>query len=240
MKKFVIFSMIFFTLFTFPSRSKASMEQKENRFPENDSFSEETTPTVKDSFSQEEITPEEENNDIPQKVYTQARVLTDHFIHYVMREDWLDGGNICEENIFRFLLSLYVYKEDENHPYCDYGHLSEDGWYFLIKLSDAQKIANDFFAKDSWSGMSYPSELFDEATETYKIPVEAGIWTSDYSFDNMEVSHVENSVKVNVDIINSSLYEYEECNYGTYTFFFEYITVDGDSYLQYRGIERQS
>ncbi len=113
---------------------------------------------------------------LPENVCVPAEILTDHLVNFVMTPEWLEESPaVSDENIFRFLVSLSMYREKPEHPYSNVVTLSEDGRYYCIGLPDIQKIACELFGEENWSAVSYTDELFDDALPGYRIASEVGL-----------------------------------------------------------------
>ncbi len=173
----------------------------------------------------------------PEAICTQAEVLTDHLIQFVMPPEWLEESvEYTDENIFRFLISLRMYRNNPDHPYSSVIVLSEDERYYLIGLSDIQNIACELFGEEDWSAVSYTDELFDKDLPGYRIAAETGVWTSQFSAENTTAYMDDNLIYVECDLVNSSRYEYETAAYGRYIFVYEYTTSGQDGFLRFCGI----
>ncbi len=174
---------------------------------------------------------------LPENVCVQAEVLTDHLVNFVMTPEWLEKSpDVSDENIFRFLVSLSLYREKPEHPYSNVVTLSEDGRYFYIGLPDIQKIACELFGEENWSAVSYTDELFDDALPGYRIASEVGLWSSCFSAVNTGIHMEDSLVYVECDLVNSSRYEYEAAEYGRWVFVYEYLTSGQDGFLRFCGI----
>ncbi|MBQ7932263.1 MAG: hypothetical protein IJ334_14775, partial [Clostridia bacterium] len=160
---------------------------------------------------------------LPENVCVQAEVLTDHLVNFVMTPEWLEESpTVSDENIFRFLVSLSMYRNNPEHPYSSVNVLSEDERYYLIGLSDIQKIAHELFGEENWSAVSYTDELYDTDLPGYRIAAETGLWSSCFSAMNTSVHTKDSLVYVECDLVNSSRYEYEAAEYGRWIFVYEY------------------
>ena len=174
---------------------------------------------------------------LPENVCVQAEVLTGHLVNYVMTPEWLEeSSDVSDENIFRFLVSLSMYRNNPEHPYSSVNVLSEDERYYLIGLSDIQKIAHELFGEENWSAVSYTDELYDTDLPGYRIAAETGLWSSCFSAVNTSVHTEARFVYVECDLVNSSRYEYEEAEYGRWVFVYEYLSSGQDGFLRFCGI----
>ncbi len=182
-----------------------------------------------------------------ESVYLNAEALTEHIIHYVMEKDWIEGETaILENDVTKFLttIRLYVSKDQINphynsHPYDELVAIADDGEYDLLTLADAKKISSEVFSYDTWTGeLSYLKDYFDSDTETYMIPKSVGLWSSPFSFENMDATYENGLMYVECDLVNSTFYEYEEADYGRYRFTFKYVTEDSGNYLRFVGVEK--
>ena len=95
---------------------------------------------------------------LPENVCVQAEVLTGHLVNFVMTPEWLkESPDVSDENIFRFLVSLSMYRNNPEHPYSSVNVLSEDERYYLIGLSDIQEIAHELFGEET--GRLFPIRM---------------------------------------------------------------------------------
>ena len=174
---------------------------------------------------------------LPDNVCVQAEVLTDHLVNFVMTPEWLEESpDISDENIFRFLVSLSMYRNNPEHPYSSVNVLSEDERYYLIGLSDIQEIAHELFGEENWSAVSYTDELYDTDLPVYRIAAETGLWSSCFSAVNTSVHTEDSLVYVECDLVNSSRYEYEAAEYGRWVFVYEYLPSGQDGFLRFSAI----
>lgn len=174
---------------------------------------------------------------LPDNVCVQAEVLTGHLVNFVMTPEWLEESpTVSDENIFRFLVSLSMYRNNPEHPYSSVNVLSEDERYYLIGLSDIQEIAHELFGEENWSAVSYTDELYDTDLPGYRIAAETGLWSSCFSEVNTSVHTEDSLVYVECDLVNSSRYEYEEAEYGRWVFVYEYLPSGQDGFLRFSGI----
>lgn len=174
---------------------------------------------------------------LPENVCVQAEVLTDHLVNFVMTPEWLEESpDISDEDIFRFLVSLSMYRNNPEHPYSSVNVLSEDERYYLIGLSDIQEIAHELFGEENWSAVSYTDELYDTDLPGYRIAAETGLWSSCFSAVNTSVHTEDSLVYVECDLVNSSRYEYEAAEYGRWVFVYEYLPSGQDGFLRFSGI----
>lgn len=174
---------------------------------------------------------------LPENVCVQAEFLTEHLVNFVMTPEWLEESpDISAENIFRFLVSLSMYREKPEHPYSNVVTLSEDGRYYCIGLPDIQNIACELFGEENWSAVSYTDELFDDALPGYWIAAEVGLWSSQFSAENTTAYTEDSLIYVECDLINSLRYEYETAEYGQWTFVYEYTASGQDGFLRFCGI----
>ncbi len=174
---------------------------------------------------------------LPDNVCVQAEVLTGHLVNFVMTPEWLEESpTVSDENIFRFLVSLSMYRNNPEHPYSSVNVLSEDERYYLIGLSDIQEIVHELFGEENWSAVSYTDELYDTDLPGYRIAAETGLWSSCFSEVNTSVHTEDRFVYVECDLVNSSRYEYEEAEYGRWVFVYEYLPSGQDGFLRFSGI----
>ena len=174
---------------------------------------------------------------LPDNVCVQAEVLTGHLVNFVMTPEWLEESpTVSDENIFRFLVSLSMYRNNPEHPYSSVNVLSEDERYYLIGLSDIQEIAHELFGEENWSAVSYTDELYDTDLPGYRIAAETGLWSSCFSEVNTSVHTEDRFVYVECDLVNSSRYEYEAAEYGRWVFVYEYLPSGQDGFLRFSGI----
>ncbi len=166
-----------------------------------------------------------------------AQALTAHLIRSVMTENWLTfSPTVTKRNIFDFLITLPLYTDIPNHPYSSMITVVDRGTSYL-SLADAQKIVSELFGLPDWTADSYPSDdAYDPAKKAYFVPDGIGLPSSAFDFENMTVSVTDEYVFVQCTVVNSSRYEYEEKNYGTFAFIY-YRAPDGT--LQLTEIRRE-
>ncbi len=166
-----------------------------------------------------------------------AQALTAHLIRSVMTENWLTfSPTITKRNIFDFLITLPLYTDIPNHPYRSMITVVDRGTSYL-SLADAQKIVSELFGLPNWTADSYPSDdAYDAAKKAYFVPDGIGLPSSPFDFEDMSVSVTDEHVFVQCTVVNSSQFEYEEKNYGTFAFIY-YRAPDGT--LQLTEIRRE-
>lgn len=156
-----------------------------------------------------------------------------------MTEDWLtEGYEYTDLDVFRFLCSLCKYRDNEAHPYNDAVYVTADEWYFGTSYDDVKEMAYELFGNDSFITSEYAEEMFDSVSQSYYTPNGIGLWTSQYSYEDMAASEDDKNVYVKFTLVNSKLYEYEEMNYGQYEFVFSKNSNHEYTYLTLYSIQK--
>ncbi|MCR5682062.1 MAG: hypothetical protein K6G29_06385 [Clostridiales bacterium] len=114
-----------------------------------------------------------------------AKLLTEQIVRYVMPQSWTEGevafGN---DDALRFLYSLSLFVDREDHPYSPYVRLMEDRERFEIREEDARMIVKEVFGIDD---LVIPDGAFDEVAGCVWIPVGIELPTTGYDCEDFHV-----------------------------------------------------
>ncbi len=170
-------------------------------------------------------------------VAANAKCLAKHIVTFAMTEEWLDGSYLpTDSDIFSFLVSLCMYRDNDTHPYGDRISISDDGQSFAISYSDAEKMICEVFGDRNLAEVKELSEIFDPDTESYRIPRGIGLWTSAFSFEILSTDVQNEYVTVKGLLMGSEVYEYEDVEPRDVEIKFERTQ---NSRLKYKSIELQ-
>ncbi len=162
-----------------------------------------------------ELTPEE----IKER---DAKMIAEHIIHHVMDlDEWAASDYECSPlDMLRFISSLTLYHDDNNHPYSSMVSLSDDGSFYEISKEDGDFINTRLFRVHNWEKSSYYETVFDEDKGGYYTPYGIGVWITPYTYKNMTAHSDDKFITVYFELISSDKFEYEYKEYGEYVFTF--------------------
>jgi len=150
-------------------------------------------------------------------------------VQFVMNSRWTDPSYaFTSRDVFTTISSLrwYLAKGIDAHPYREKmsSVLLENHSYAYFPLSEAQRMAYEVFGWENWRADSYPTEDYREDRGGYLIPMEAGLWTSAFTCENLRVTVSGDQVQVRCVLKNSSYYEAEdEKEYGEHEFLYRWL-----------------
>ena len=114
-----------------------------------------------------------------------AKLLTEQIVRYVMPQSWTEGEVAFEnDDALRFLYSLCLWADREDHPYSPYVRLMEDRERFEIREEDARTIVREVFGIDD---LVIPDGAFDEVAGCVWIPMGIGLPTTGYECEDFHV-----------------------------------------------------
>lgn len=162
-----------------------------------------------------ELTPEE----IKER---DAKMIAEQIIHHVMDlDEWAASDYECSSlDMFRFISTLTLYHDDNNHPYSSMVSLSDDGSYYKMSKEDGDLINARLFRVHDWENSSYYETVFDEDKGGYYTPYGIGVWITPYTYKNMTARSDDKFITVYFELISSDKFEYEYKEYGEYVFTF--------------------
>lgn len=166
-------------------------------------------------------------DDALEKASVESQTLTDHFVRFVLKEEAIDLYYTFDaEDVFRFIASLCVYRDDPLHPYSHMVKTDDTASYYTVSYADARQIAYEVFGIEYFSPNDYPTELYNAEKESYYFPFGAGLWTTQFAYVNMTSFERDGLIYAECHLVNSKLYEYPDADYGVYDFEFEYNDTD--------------
>jgi len=234
MTKKLICAVVLLLLTSCTAADVPQTEQQTNDVRETDIT--ETAPAENDSLSSETV---------PNTALTQAELLTEQLVNHVMTPEWLEQDYTYTEWDYHYMIvTMTHYIEMPEYPYYSYLEIIGDYEYLQIPLACVRSCMRDIFNEDEWYKLSPEAysagqSLFDEESEYYTVPLQAGIHTTVFTHENLKTHFDENKVYVELDLVNSKLYEFEELHYGRYRFIFTWETdANGNGSLKFSGLEK--
>ncbi|MBQ3707696.1 MAG: hypothetical protein II889_07275 [Clostridia bacterium] len=115
-----------------------------------------------------------------------ARLLTEQIVRYVMPAEWREGEiTFQNDDALRFLYSLTLFADAEEHPFAPYVRLMEDRERYEIAEEDARMIAREVFGIDD---LAIPDGAFDEVAGCVWIPVGIELPATGYGCEDFHIS----------------------------------------------------
>ena len=173
------------------------------------------------SFTEEEIEQAEQ----------QALILTEHIITYSISFESSNDLYLypTDREIYDFMLTLLVYRENYVHPYYYIVKMEEE--YVSYPLEDVQQMVYELFGIQDWL---YPDIDLSQEEQTYIIPVGVGLPVSSYTPGDATVSSTsDGTIIVEFILTDSGYYEPASQEYGLHQITFLLMEEDGGQFLRF-------
>lgn len=161
-----------------------------------------------------------------------AMILTDHLINFVMVRDWLSDEYVfSSEDVYKFLTSLCLYKDQLSHPYSNKISLSEDCMNYIVSSQNVEQIASELFGIEDLHLESYDG--YEEDEKQFTIPVGIGLRNTGYSYNYVSHYTENNNLCICIQLIKKDSYgDSEIVDYGNYVLRFQYVDTNTNKYLR--------
>ncbi len=177
-------------------------------------------------------------------LYKQAEALTKHILSNALNVTHIDSNdkiNFSSRDIFDFVITLFIYREDPGHPYNNIPEMHVDGGTFAYyKFEDVQIAVKELFGVQDWFDPAL-EQFYDKNLNKIIIRTEQGMPFSFYSYENIEINSLSdtNYIEVRFELIEFNPYEVEKGNldHGVYKIIFEVMNENGKNFLRIHSFE---
>lgn len=176
-------------------------------------------------------------------LYNQAESLSTHLISKTFKINHVNENEkifFSSRDIFDFVITLFAYMEDTNHPYKDVPQIKINGGAFVhYKLEDVQRTVNELFGVQDWFDPAL-EQFYDENSNEIIISIEQGLPFSFYSCESIEINTLKDTNYISVTFGLNEFNPYEEekgnINHGEYEILFEVVSENNNVFLRIHSI----
>ena len=238
MKKILFISLLIVSLVFTGCEPNNEVASSNGKSPDNGNISSQSYPNV--SSGEESSFTEDISIDVS-ALSKQADILAEHIAIYSLFLYNLPDDNsplteLSDVEIFRYIASTFIFADIENHPYNDIAKDSiagNDG-KAIYMLDSTQKMAHQLFGKENFlaQGSKFDNE-YDESTETYIIPTDAG-FGNNVMVKNVVSMQNDDTIETQITLIEGPIGENVSQEYGTVKIIFEIINERNDVFLRFK------
>ena len=201
------------------------------------------------SFSCTKADNTEENTDLitynEELMYKQAEALTKHILNNALKMTHIDSNEkitFSSRDIFDFVVTLFIYREDLEHPYNNIPEIkTEDyGLFVHYNFDDIQRAVEELFGVPDWFD-PFLEDFYDEESNKIISSIEKGMPGQHFTYENIEITSLPdtNYIETKFELIYFNPYEAEKGteNLGIYKLIFEVMNENDKAFLRIHSLE---
>jgi len=176
--------------------------------------------------------------------YKQAEALTKHILSNVLKTKHIDSNDkitFSSRDIFDFVVTLFIYREDPDYPYNNITEMHiNGGTYANYKFNDVQRAVKELFGVENWFDSAL-EQFYDKNSNKIIISTEQGMPGQYFTFENIQITSLpdNNYIEVEFELLYFNPYEEEKgtANLGLYKIVFEVKSENGKNFLRIHSFE---
>ena len=238
MKKILFISLLIVSLVFAGCEPNNDVASSDGESTDNGNISSQSYPNV--SSGEESSFTEDISIDVS-ALCKQADILAEHIAVYSLFVYNLPDDNsllteLSDVEIFRYIASTFIFADIENHPYNDIAKDSivRNEGNAIYMLESTQKMVHQLFGKENFLAQgSEFDNAYDESTEIYTIPTEAG-FGNNLIVENVVSMQNDDTIETQIKLVKGHIGENVSQEYGTIKIVFKIINERNDVFLRFK------
>ncbi len=178
-------------------------------------------------------------------LYKQAESLTKHILSNALKITHINSSDkitFSSRDIFDFVITLFIYKEDPDHPYNNISEIriENNGMFAHYKFEDVQRAVKELFGVENWFDPIL-RDSYDKNLNEMFFSIEKGMPGQYFTYENIQITPLSdtNYIEVEFELLHFNPYEEEKgtANLGLYKIVFEVKSENGKDFLRIHRFE---